>query len=212
MQNYERVKSDPVSAQAYTNRKPRKHQFEMQMVAEAFQMIPGAEVKAVLDAPCGVGRLSLWLAQKGFDVTAIDLGESAVQLTNELLAEHDFSETAEWQDIFDTRFADNDFEASVCFRLLHHFKESDDQNALVRELCRVTSQYVLISYFSRYSVTSLRRRLRKLLTGKPLKQNPLSLSQVEDLFASNGFQLFGTVKRSGLLHSLQLAVFKRRSI
>ena len=57
MQNYERVKSDPVSAELYTKRKPRKHQFEMQMVSEAFQMLPSAEVKAVLDAPCGVGRL-----------------------------------------------------------------------------------------------------------------------------------------------------------
>lgn len=207
MQNYERVKSDPVSAQAYTNRKPRKHQFEMQMVAEAFQMIPPSEVKTVLDAPCGVGRLSLWLAQKGCDVTAIDLGESAVQLTNKLLAERNFRETAEWQDIFNTRFADNEFDASVCFRLLHHFKERNDQQALVRELCRVSSKYVVISYFSRYSVTSLKRRLRKQLTGKPVKQNPLALSQVEDLFSENGFQLFGTVKRSGLLHSLQLAVF-----
>ncbi len=209
MQNYERVKSDPVSAQAYTNRKPRKHQFEMQMVAEAFQMIPAAEVKTVLDAPCGVGRLSLWLAQKGFDVTAIDLGESAVQLTNKLLAEQKFNETAEWQDIIATRFADDEFDASVCFRLLHHFKENKDQKALVNELCRVSSRYVVISYFSRYSVTSLRRRLRKLLTGKPVKQNPLSLSQVEKLFTSSDFQLYGTVKRSGLLHSLQVAVFKR---
>ncbi len=211
MQNYERVKSDPVSAQLYTQRKPRKHQFEMQMVSEAFQMLPATEVKTVLDAPCGVGRLSLWLAQKGVNVTAVDLGESAVQLTNALLRDQKFKETAESQDIFNMRFEDGEFDASVCFRLLHHFQDSSDQQALIAELCRVSSQYVVISYFSSYSVTSLRRRLRKAVTGREVKQNPISLSQLKDLFAANEFRLFGTVKRSGFLHSLQLAVFERRS-
>lgn len=209
MQNYERVKSDPVSAQLYTQRKPRKHQFEMQMVSEAFQMLLADEVKTVLDAPCGVGRLSLWLAQKGFKVTAVDLGESAVRLTNELLRAQKFEETAQWQDIFNMGFADDEFDASVCFRLLHHFKDSKDQQALVAELCRVSSKYVVISYFSRYSITSLRRRLRKVLTGKPVKQNPLSASQLANLFEPHGFRFFGQVKRSGFLHSLRLAVFKK---
>ena len=210
MQNYERVKSDPVSAQLYTKRKPRKHQFEMEMVSEAFQMLPAAKVKTVLDAPCGVGRLSLWLAQKGFDITAVDLGESAVQLTNELLNDRKFQETAEWQDIFNMRFVDDEFDASVCFRLLHHFKEVSDQQALVSELCRVSSKYVVISYFSPYSVTSMRRRLRKTMTGKPVKQNSMTLSHLKDLFEPHHFNLFGTVKRSGVLHSLQLAVFERQ--
>lgn len=211
MQNYERVKSDPVSAQLYTKRKPRKHQFEMEMVSEAFQMLPAAKVKAVLDAPCGVGRLSLWLAQKGFSVTAVDLGESAVQLTNELLSDQKYQETAECQDIFNMRFADDEFDASVCFRLLHHFKEVSDQQALISELCRVSSQYVVISYFSPYSVTSVRRRLRKTMTGKPVKQNPMPLSHLKNLFGQHHFELFGTVKRSGILHSLQLAVFEKQS-
>ncbi|MFT4815959.1 MAG: 2-polyprenyl-3-methyl-5-hydroxy-6-metoxy-1,4-benzoquinol methylase [Pseudohongiellaceae bacterium] len=210
MRNYERVKSDPVSAQLYTNRKPRKHQFEMEMVSEAFQMLPAAEVKTVLDAPCGVGRLSLWLAQKGFEVSAVDLGESAVQLTNELLRDQNFKETAESQDVFNMRFEDGAFDVSVCFRLLHHFKDVSDQQKLVAELCRVSSKYVVISYFSTYSVTSLRRRLRRTMTGEPIKQNPMSLAQLEGLFEPQQFELLGTVKRSGFLHSLQVAVFTKR--
>jgi 2-polyprenyl-3-methyl-5-hydroxy-6-metoxy-1,4-benzoquinol methylase len=210
MRNYERVKSDPVSAQLYTNRKPRKHQFEMEMVSEAFQMLPAAEVKTVLDAPCGVGRLSLWLAQKGFEVSAVDLGESAVQLTNELLRDQNFKETAESQDVFNMRFEDGALDVSVCFRLLHHFKDVSDQQKLVAELCRVSSKYVVISYFSTYSVTSLRRRLRRTMTGEPIKQNPMSLAQLEGLFEPQQFELLGTVKRSGFLHSLQVAVFTKR--
>ncbi len=140
MQNYDRVKSDSTSAQLYTQRKSRKHRFEMQMVSEAFQMFPQAKVKTVLDAPCGVGRLSLWLAQKGYQVCAVDLGEAAVQLTKSLISDNELKANVECQDIFNMRFADNAFDAAVCFRLLHHFKEKGDQQRLTTELCRVSSQ------------------------------------------------------------------------
>jgi 2-polyprenyl-3-methyl-5-hydroxy-6-metoxy-1,4-benzoquinol methylase len=209
MQNYERVKSDPVSAELYTKRRPRKHQFEMQMVAEAFQMLPGTDVKSVLDAPCGVGRLSLWLRQQGFEVSAVDLGEAAVQLSKTLLEENNLTASVQCQDIFNMQFEDAGFDATVCFRLLHHFSQESDQAALIKELCRVTSKYVVISYISAYSLTSLRRKLRKLTRGKAIKQNPNSLEQLKAMFAGNGFSLLGRVNRSAFLHSLQLAVFVR---
>ena len=108
------------------------------------------------------------------------------------------------------RFEDGALDVSVCFRLLHHFKDVSDQQKLVAELCRVSSKYVVISYFSTYSVTSLRRRLRRTMTGEPIKQNPMSLAQLEGLFEPQQFELLGTVKRSGFLHSLQVAVFTKR--
>lgn len=209
MQNYERVKSDPLSAELYTRRRPRKHQFEMQMVADAFQILPGAEIKTVLDAPCGVGRLSLWLGQKGFEVSAIDLGEAAVQLTNKLLEENSLTASARCGDIFNMEFEDGGFDATVCFRLLHHFSQESDQAALIKELCRVSSKYVVISYISSYSLTSLRRKVRKFTRGKAIKQNPNSLDQLKAMFASNGYSLRGKVNRSAFMHSLQLAVFER---
>ena len=159
-----------------------------------------------------IGRLSLWLAQKGYQVSAVDLGEAAVQLTGSLLSDNDFNADVECQDIFNMRFDDKAFDAVVCFRLLHHFKEKGDQQRLTSELCRVSSKYVVISYFSGYSVTSLRRKLRKLVTGKPVKQNPMSLADLKLLFAEDDYRLSGTVKRSGFLHSLQLAVFEREIV
>ncbi|PCJ23946.1 MAG: hypothetical protein COA96_10690 [SAR86 cluster bacterium] len=209
MQNYERVKSDSISAELYTKRKPRKHQAEMQMVVEAFQMLPTPKIETVLDAPCGVGRFSLWMLQQGFDVTAVDLGESAVKLTTELLEDNSLVANVGCQDIFNMQFGEQEFDVSFCFRLLHHFSEEKDQAALVAKLCRVTSGYVIISYISTYSTTTLRRKLRKRISGKAIKQNPISLTQLKTMFSSYNFKHLGSVKRSGLLHSLQLAVFAR---
>ncbi len=207
MLSYDRVKSDTLSAQSYTQRKPAKHQAEMNMVSEAVQIIPANEVKTFLDAACGVGRISLWLGQRGFAVTAIDLGEAAVAFTKKLLSDADLDADVNCQNVFAMTYEDNAFDAAICFRLLHHFGEQRDQQVLINELCRCTEKYVLISYLSPHSSTSIRRKIRNLLTGKPIKQNPNSLGQLKAMFNANGFRLFGRVKRSGLLHSLQLAVF-----
>ena len=153
----------------------------------------------------------MWLGQKGYQVTAVDLGEAAVQRTRELLAEHDIAAEVRCQDIFKLQYATAEFDAVICFRLLHHFANLTDQQALIAELCRVASSYVVISYFSPYSITSLRRKLRKLLRGTPLKQNPNSLQEVADMFKHHQFNLLGTVQRSGFLHSLQVAVFARQT-
>ena len=209
MLNYERVKSDPVSASLYTQRRPAKHRFEMQMVAEAVGMLGQGEVKTILDAPCGVGRLSLWLGQKGFQVTAVDLGEAAVQLTRDLLEEQNVPAQVRCQNIFQLQYSDRAFDATVCFRLLHHFALAADQQALTAELCRVSDKFVIISFFSPYSFTSLRRKLRKVLRGTEVKQNPNSLQDLQIMFQPHGFALVGTVRRSMFLHSLQVAVFAR---
>lgn len=209
LSNHARVKSDEVSARLYTHRKPRKHRTEMQLVEKAFSLLPAGSVKSVLDAPCGVGRISVWLAQQGCQVTGVDLGEAAVELSRAALDEQGLTADIKVQNIMAMEFGDREFDCSICFRLLHHFEEADAKERLIRELCRVTSRYVIISYFSPVSVTSLRRRFRNLLSGKPVKQYPDSLSALQASFNKSDFQLYGQVKRSKLLHSLQLAIFER---
>ena len=207
--NTGRVKSNVHSAQLYTQRKPAKHQAEMNMLSAAVHKLPQAEVKTFLDLPCGVGRISVWLGQKGFAITAGDLGEAALELTKKSMAEAGIAADISLQDIFAMTYDARSFDAIICFRLLHHFSEPADQAAIIAELCRCAKKYVLISYLSPYSVTSIRRKARKLITGKPVKQNPTALGQLKNMFSTNGFELFNRVKRSGVLHSLQLSTFVR---
>ncbi len=209
LSNSDRVKSDEVSARLYTHRKPGKHRSEMQLLKRAFESLPENSVKSVLDAPCGVGRICVWLAQRGYQVTGVDLGEAAVKLSREALDERGLSAQLEIRNIMALDFADRQFDCSVCFRLLHHFQDTRDKENLIRELCRVSNRFVVISYFSPRSVTAIKRRIRRRFTGRPLKQYPDSLAQVSQYFAECGFQLHSSVSRSAVLHSLQLAVFER---
>ena len=206
--SYARVKSDVESADSYSKRNQNKHEQEMQMIAAAMALTKG--IRTVLDAPCGVGRATIWMAQQGFQVTGIDLGAAALALAARLLEDLGLQATLASHDIFALPYADKAFDAALCFRLLHHFESPELRTRLIREVCRVSGKYVLMSRISPLSVTSLRRRVRLLLTGKPIKQYPVSAAQMHAEFAAAGFVPVGATGRFALFHSLQLQVYSRK--
>lgn len=206
--SYARVKFDAESAQTYSQRKSTKHRQEMAMIEEAMGYTQG--ITRMLDAPCGVGRASIWLARQGIEVTGIDLGDAALGLAATLAAEAGVRAVFERQDIFALPYADKAFDATLCFRLLHHFESPALRSRLIDELCRVSDRYVLISRISPISVTSMRRRMRLWWSGKPVKQYPVSAQELHGELARNGFEPVAQTGRIALFHSLQLQVYRRK--
>ncbi len=206
--SYARVKSDVESARTYNQRKQSKHTQEMAMIEDAMRHVRG--IATLLDAPCGVGRASIALARKGLQVTGVDLGEAALELAESLAAEAKVPVRFECHDLFALPYADRAFDATLCFRLLHHFESPAVRGRLLDELCRVTGRYMLVSRISPLSVTSMRRRLRRLLTGKPIKQYSVSARELHAEMARNGFEPVAKSGRFALFHSLQLQVYSRK--
>jgi len=78
----------------------------------------------VLDVGSGYGRNALWLAQHGFDVTAIDLSPVAVeQLTHKARALN-LSITAKTQDVRDIELI-NPYGVILIFFVLHHLLDRE---------------------------------------------------------------------------------------
>lgn len=202
-----RVKAEPDAVQHYTQRKPAKHRAEMALVARAFPALPPGS--RALDAPCGAGRLSQWLATRGLRVSALDLGVAAVAHTRALLGADD-AEVLEG-DVFHLPWEDRAFQAVVCFRLLHHFEDRARRRALVREMARVCDGYLLVSYLSPWSFTGLKRRLRAALGGRRHRQNHTPLSELVADLKAEGFQLDRDLAQRRFFHSLHLARFVRRA-
>ncbi|HCE40979.1 MAG: hypothetical protein CL543_15410 [Alcanivorax sp.] len=203
----ERVKSDLQSVTAYRHRKPAKHRAEMALVARTMPAIPAGE--RVLDAPCGAGRLSLWMARQGWRVSATDLGAAAVEHTRALMAEQGCDAEVREEDIFRLPWADRHFRAVVCFRLLHHFADADTRRALVAELGRVSDEHLLISYLTPWSLTGVRRWLRWRLGGRRHRQNHTRRAELIADMAAQGFTLVRDEAQSGVFHALRLAHFAR---
>jgi len=202
----ERIKHSISKAEKYQHRKAKKHMAEMALIHRALPLLSGVE--HFLDAPCGVGRATILLARSGYQVTAIDLGEGALELAKQAVQNAGLQATIEKQDLVSLGYADRQFDATLCFRLIHHLPTSEHRKEIIRELCRVTDRYVLISYLSPWSYTSTMRLLKKKL-GKASIQNVTTLAELEAHFRNYGFRQIKDLAQARLIHSLHLAVFER---
>ncbi len=88
----------------------------------------------VLDIGCGYGRISSFLKDQGFDVTAIDKDDKMVESTK-TLGIRSFS-----MDATNIKFKKDSFDLVVTDGLLEHFKNPDP---ILKEEKKVTKKYVV---------------------------------------------------------------------
>jgi SAM-dependent methyltransferase len=201
-----RIKNSLSAAESYTRRKQRKHDAELALIRRALKYAGNAGT--FLDAPCGTGRATILLARLGYEATGVDLGDAAVTVARRKVSEAGVSANIERADIEALPYAENAFDATLCFRLYHHFPDDWVRKRVIRALCRVSRSYVVISYFSPFSPTSIRRKLRAKLVNKPSRQVATSLTSVRKLFDEQGFHLVKNIPQRRFLNTLHVAVFK----
>src|ERR1017187_4091671 len=198
-----RVKYNDTKSQKYQARKPHKHRAEMRLIDRALALVP--RHNRVLDVPCGGGRVMLHLARKGYQASGAELSESMIAIAREAASKEKLSCTVERQDLEQLSYANGQFDTIVCFRLFHHFPNPELRQRVVSELCRVAATFVVLSYFSPYSVQSVRRKL----SGKDMDRFATPLAEVEGYFRNAGFRLVKDFAQLPVMHTLHLAVFER---
>jgi 2-polyprenyl-3-methyl-5-hydroxy-6-metoxy-1,4-benzoquinol methylase len=201
-----RVRYTVEAAQRYQQRDLKKHEAEMRLVAKAFRCVPPCRV---LDVPCGGGRVGIWLAQNGYTVTVADLSEPMLNIARQNVRLESVDVEVQRQDIECLQYAAQSFDAVISFRLFHHFPNAEIRARAIAELCRVARRHVLLSYFSPWAGTSVKRQLQKKLFGRKMAKFATPLSEVKGYFQQNGFAFVRNFARAPLLHTLNLAVFER---
>jgi ubiquinone/menaquinone biosynthesis C-methylase UbiE len=203
-----RSKYNESTARSYEEQRPdAKHAAEMRLIDRALAYIPTSH--RVLDAPCGGGRVTAHLARKNYAVSAADLSESMLEIARANLAAQGLACKVEKQDLEQMTLPDRSFDTVLSFRLFHHFPEPGIRQKVISELCRVADRYVVLSYFSPFSVTSFKRRLRELRGGRKSEKYSTSLREIDLYFQQAGFRLVKDFARFPLLHTLHLAIFER---
>lgn len=95
----------------------------------------------ILDAGGAAGRYAVWLAERGYDVTLLDLSAEQVAIAREKIREEGVADrvTCQQGDIRDLPFGAAEFDATCCLGgPLSHVTDSAERGAVVRELRRVT--------------------------------------------------------------------------
>lgn len=210
-----RIKHSLQQAEKYSHRNQNKHRAEMSLIDRAMSFVRRIDQStadfSILDAPCGVGRATIFLAQQGYATTGVDLGAGAIKVAREQVELNSVQATIEKADLLDLPYSNRYFDLTLCFRFIHHLPTPIHRQDMIAELCRVTHQYLLISYLDPWSVTSIKRKLRQYFTGKGSVQHCTSLAELEGYFATQGFILAKNFAQTPLVHSLHLAVFVRKA-
>ena len=92
----------------------------------ASDLRPGA---TVLDLGCGEGRNALFLAESGFDVTAVDISETGIRKLNALAQESELNIHSEVADMRDCQFS-HSFDLIVSHGCLHLIEREAGQRLI----------------------------------------------------------------------------------
>lgn len=131
------------------------------LVARLLRRLPGgAQVRSVLDVPCGAGRLRDPILEAGAPDTADRLWFGADVSEEMLGAIPGRGGDRVRADAAALPFPDDSFDLVVCCRLLHHLPEPSARQAVLRELVRVSRDLVVASYWDAASYQAWRRRTR----------------------------------------------------
>jgi SAM-dependent methyltransferase len=200
-----RVRYSEQTSEGYQHRNPRRHRAEMRLIERVFAHVPRG---SVLDIPSGGGRVGLFLARQGYQVTCADYSPAMVDITRRNAAQAAATIAVDRQDIEAMTYADGAFDAVVCFRLFHHFPEQAIRARAVKEMCRVARERVALSYFSPFAFSALERKVRGLIKGRQSKF-ATPLGEVRRYFEACGFQLERDFGQLPLFQTLHVALFRR---
>jgi SAM-dependent methyltransferase len=137
---------------------------EKRALERALGVIPRGA--SVLDLPCGTGRLTGILLDRGYRVTGADSSPNMVDRARSLWAGH----PVVWdvQNALHTSYADGEFDAVVSNRLFHHFIEESVRRRALAEFARIAKGPLVVSFFNLASLGAWSRRIRYAIRGQEI--------------------------------------------
>jgi ubiquinone/menaquinone biosynthesis C-methylase UbiE len=109
--------------------------------------------RSALDTCCGLGTNSLFLAEKGFEVTGIDISEKAVEIASQRAEEKGIDRSAQFEveNFMQMDFEGSSFDFVLDVGCFHHVAEEDRQ-VFIGNVHRILSpggRYLLMCFSDR---------------------------------------------------------------
>lgn len=184
----------------YTNKR------EIALVLKSLE-IAGLQSGEILDLPCGTGRVTEALLDKGFRVTGGDISEEMMSHAKKKTVNYGDQVQFAKADIENLQFPDNSFDAVTTIRLLHHIPPSLHIQVL-SELHRVSRQWVVITFSTKYALQNVRRNFKSVFTKFPRYSISPSLfkSEVDQV----GFDIVSYIPMFPLISESNFVLLKKR--
>jgi len=203
---YQRVENAAVYNQAY-----RQKVLKRSSTRREFDLLRGhfarvGRSRAVLDLPCGGGRLTPAFADAADLVIEADiaLGQVLYGRQESTVATPRFWMTAS---AFHIPLRDRSVDGTVSVRLNHHLPTPAERERHLAEILRVSRRFVIMTFFDHHSLKNWLRRLRRPFDRQPPKMT-MTTAQVADIARRHGARLVAAppLSRIGSGHRYALIV------
>jgi SAM-dependent methyltransferase len=182
---------------------------ERRILGKILQEMGGA-YRRVLDLPCGYGRFSRLLLDKGFSLVSSDLSFHMVKRAREKSGESRLHSAVAADAKQGLPFKNGAFSVLLCARFFHHLHEKREREYILSEFSRVCSDWLVLSYYQRNWLHSLQRKLRRRLKKSKTMIKMISRKEFyEEVRAAD----FNVVRVSPLfrgIHSQHVALLKKK--
>jgi len=184
----------------------RKDRRESHALLKALEAVP--QSAGILDLPCGSGRLTSLLVERGYRVTGADSSAHMVERARKAVPAAS-GVRFDVRDVLDSGYPDRCFDAIVCHRLFHHFSEAALRQRALRELARICRGPLVVSFFNSFALDALRSRLKHALQGTcPTDRIPIPMATFVADGCHAGLRVDRTVAVRYGISPLWLVVFR----
>jgi SAM-dependent methyltransferase len=146
------------------------HNREERILRKIFSKIGDAKGLA-LDLPCGYGRFSAFLLGRGFSLVNSDLSFHMVERANERTASltRSYPRGTVADAACGLPFKDSVFSVVFSMRLFHHIHHSRDRVKILQEFARVSSTWIVLSYYQSNALHKIQRKYRRQIKKTPTR-------------------------------------------
>lgn len=117
-------------------------------------------IQTALDVPCGTGRITKILLERGLQVTGLDISLAMMEEAKKKLREFDGRVTFVEGDATKLQFPDGSFDIVSCVRLFGHVP-GETRIQMLREFRRVSRRWVIVNYFDLNPLIRLKRWVKR---------------------------------------------------
>ncbi|MFW6160467.1 MAG: class I SAM-dependent methyltransferase [Acidobacteriota bacterium] len=144
----------------------------------------------LLDLPCGYGRFSALSSGTGFYLVQSDISLAMVKRAlNRPLKENLFRAGAVADAIFGLPFKENVFQAVLSMRFFHHLHQREDRLTVLTEFHRVSSSWVVLSFYRSNFLHIFQRKLRRRIKKSRTRIKMLTWREFKKELSGAGFKV-----------------------
>ena len=186
------------------------HSREEKILKKIFNRIGNAG-GIILDLPCGFGRFSAFLLGRGFSLVSSDLSFHMVERANEKMAglSRAYPRGAVADAVFGLPFKGNAFSVVFSMRLFHHIHQSEDRHKILEEFARVSSSWVVLSYYQTNALHKIQRQFRRRIKKTPTRIKMITRKEFQAEAGRWGLDIVKIFPLFRGLHSQNIVLLKK---